>query len=68
MLYYKGDSRGMLDVLGSSNESKKVALRFLVWESVSKIWNKFKKSVISKIGKDIVSSRLLGKDPSGGLW
>lgn len=67
MLYYKGDSRGMLDVLGSSNESRKAALRFLVWEGARKIWNKFKKSIISKIGKDIVSSRLLGRDPSGGL-
>lgn len=57
----------MLDVLGSRNMSRKAALRFLVWEGGTKIWNKFKKNIISKIGKDIISSRLLGNDPSGGL-
>lgn len=57
----------MLDVLGSKNVSRKAALRFLVWEGGTKIWNKFKKNIMSKRGKDIISSRLLGNNPSGGL-
>lgn len=53
--------------LGALNESRKVTLRFLVWEGGTKIWNKLKRNLRFRIRKDIVSSKLLGKDPSEGL-
>lgn len=49
------------------NESRKVTLRFLVWEGGTKIWNKFKRNLIFRIGKNTISPKLLRKDPSGDL-
>lgn len=40
----------------------------VVWEGGTKIWNKFKKNFIFRIGKDIISSKLLREDLSGVLW
>lgn len=56
-----------LAVLGET-KSRKATLRFLVWESGTKIWNKFKRNFIFRIGKDIIFSKLLGKALSGVLW
>ena len=54
--------------LDASTKSRKATLRFLVWESVTKIWNNFKRNFIFRIVKDIISSKLLRKDLSGVLW
>lgn len=54
--------------LDASTKSRKATLSFLVWEGGTKIWNKFKRNFIFRIGKDIISSKLLGKDLSGVLW
>lgn len=66
---YKVDSAGSAGrVLGASTKPRKVTLRFLVWKGGTKIWNKFKRNFIFRIGNDIISSKLLQKDLSGVLW
>ena len=39
-----------MEVLGET-KSRKVTLRFLVWEGGTKIWNKFKRNFILRIGE-----------------